>query len=354
MMVRYALYFLGLLLAMPALALTVLASVTPITVSGVVYLIGCWLMIVGLIVGRWQPKYQLALTVSGIITLGLVASMRLHHRHKQTSNTKVIVLPSANETRWINWLIDEADSVLFGEGMLHLMGGVTGREHDQMVSALSMAYAQARSTSGAFPSLCLSTFLGFQKPAAFDAIVIEPAVERSVPIGVVFLHGFMGNVVLQCWQIAQAVEKIGAITVCPSTSWSGDWWQPAGEAIVRATMRYLRGRGMERFYLGGFSNGGHGIGSLAPRLTTEPGLRGLFFIAGVYNGAAIRTTTLPVLIMQGVADERLPVAAARRFAGELGNQATYVELEADHFLIVKQSREVQAVLRTWLEGRESR
>ena len=336
---------------MPILALTILALVTPITASGVIYLLGCWLVAAGLIFAPWRPKYHLVLMVSGVMAIVLMAGVRLSFIRNQTSSAKVIVLPAATETRWVNWLIDEEDSVLFGEEIFYLTGGVTAHEHDNLVSALSAAYTDARSANGVVSAPFVSTYLGLQKPAAFDVIVIEPAVEHPAPIGVVFLHGFMGNVAIQCWQIAQAVGKLGAVTVCPSTSWVGDWWKPDGEASIRATLHYVRGRGIQRFYLGGYSNGGNGIGSLISTLAAEPGLTGLFFIAGTRDAIGVRETNLPVLVIQGRADERMSVEAARRFVDEVGKQAIYVELEADHFLIMKQPQLVQAAIGTWLEDR---
>ncbi len=349
---RYLLCLLGVVLALPALVLMLLTTVTPITLSGIVYLLGYGLIAAGLILSPWRPKYPLMLMISGVITIGLMAGIQLNRIPDQTSNIKVIVLPSAHETRWSNRLIDEEDSILFGEALLHLMGGVAGHEHAGIVSALSTTYAQARSTSGAFPSPVVSTYLGVQNPAAFDAVVIEPAVKQTSPVGVVFLHGFMGNVTLQCWQIAWAAEQIGATTVCPSTSAIGDWWQPAGEAIVRETLSYLRGRGIQRFYLGGFSNGGYGLSRLSTALAAEPGLQGFFFIAGASNGMAVREINLPVLVIQGSEDERVPVGSARQFAAALGKLATYVELDADHFLIMKQSEQVRKSLGAWLESQE--
>jgi len=347
---RLLLCFLGIALALPALGLVALAVVTSITLSGAIYLLGYGLLVTGLILSPWRPKYQRLLLISGVMTIGLVAGIQFSRSLRQASNIKDSVLPSAAEIRWVNWLIDEQDSVLFGEGLLHLMGGVTEREHAGLVAALSTGYAQANLTSGAFPSPVVSTYLGFQKPAAFDALVIEPTDEHLAPIGVVFLHGYMGNVTLQCWQIAQAARQIGALTVCPSTNWSGEWWQPDGEPIIRATLRYLRERGIQQFYVGGFSNGGYGLGRLSAVLATELGLKGLFFIAGVSNGTAVRATNLPVLVIQGIEDERMPVGLARQFVAELGTQATYVELEADHFLIMKQSEQLQASLGAWLKN----
>jgi alpha/beta superfamily hydrolase len=110
--------------------------------------------------------------------------------------------------------------------------------------------------------------------------------------------------------------------------------------------------GIRQIYLGGFSNGGSGVGRLISILADEPELRDLFFIAGARNAVDVRETKLPVLEIQGTNDERMRIDEARRFADEVGAQATYVELEADHFLIVKQPQLVQAAIRVWLEDQE--
>lgn len=342
----------GILLTLPALALTTLALFVPITVPGVIYLLGCWLIILGLICAPWRLKYLLLFATGGVVILALMAGVRLSLVRNQKPGVQVIVLPLVGETRWVNWLIDEQDAVLFGQEILYWLGGVTAREHANLVPALSAAYRDARAANGTVASPVISTYLGLQKPDAFDAVVIEPPAGRALPSGVVFLHGLMGNVAIQCWQIAQAVRELGAVTVCPSTSWIGDWWEPDGQAILRATFDYLRGRGIQRFYLGGYSNGGNGIGNLTSTLATEPGLRGLFFIAGVRGAIGVRETNLPVLVIQGREDERMPVEAARRFVDQVGKRANYFELDADHFLIMKQPRPLQSALGTWLRDRE--
>lgn len=343
----------GILAALPALVLTALALVTPISVSGIIYLLGYWLVAVGMMLAPWQPRYYLVPLAAGVAAIALMASARLGVFWNKPSSIEVMVLPSATPTRWVNWLVDEQDSLLFGEAIMYRLGGVTMHEHDGLVPALSGGYADARSAHGEFASPFMSTYLGLQRSSAFDAVVVEPAVEGPSPIGVVFLHGYMGNVSLQCWQIAQAASQAGAVTVCPSTSWIGDWWKPGGQAIVQAAFDYLRGRGIERIYLGGFSNGGVGIGSLIQSLASEPGLSGLFFIAGTHNAAGVRQTGLPVLVIQGTGDERMSAQVARQFVSDVGELAIYIELEADHFLIMKQSYQVQAAIRGWLDGREA-
>ena len=347
---RTLLFLTGILLAIPVLALTALALVTPVTISGGLYLLAGALLAVGLILAPWQPR-AFWVAFCGLIVMLAVAGVRFSLTRNEDSRLKVIVLPAAKETRLINALIDERDSLLFGELIMHLMGGVSSLEHKDIHPALSAAYQEATVANGVFPSPILSTYLGLQKPAAFDAVMVEPRIGQP-STGIVFLHGFMGNVAIQCWQIAQAVDRIGALTVCPSTSWIGDWWTPEGEAMVQATFRYLRGRGIQRIYLGGFSNGGNGVGNLIPMLASEQDLKGLFFIAGMRNASEVRETGLPVLVIQGTNDERIPVENARQFVGEIGEKATYVELEADHFLIIKQPRLVQEAIGNWLGSHE--
>src|ERR1041384_3374331 len=116
----------------------------------------------------------------------------------------------------------------------------------------------------------------------------------------------MGNVTAQCWEIAQAVRMFGAVTVCPSTDWRGDWWQPEGQGILQSTFAYLKGQEIQKFYLAGFSNGGISIGRLASKLKEEKELAGLIFIDGSDNGAGIKELGVPVLVLQGAQDERIP------------------------------------------------
>jgi len=353
MIYKYVLCMLGFILALPILILIAFAFVTPITMSGIGYLLACTLTISGLIMAPWKFKYHFLLIFSGVMATILITSVRLATgRQNTTSNLRMTMLPQGKETRWVSYIIDEQDSLIFGEALFHQIGGDSPTEHKGITSALYTAYSEMRAKVGIFPSPFASTYLNFQQPSTFDAIAIEPENKRHPEIGVVFLHGYMGNVTVQCWEIAQAVSKLGAVTICPSTGWRGEWWQPQGQAILQSTFRYLREQGIQRFYLGGFSNGGFGISRLASQLENEEDLIGLFFIDGIYDGASIRDTGLPVLIIQGAQDERMPVIEARRIAEIIGESGTYAELAGDHFLIMKQPDLVQNVLAEWLEDHE--
>jgi len=351
-MIKTILCLLGIILAAPLLVLSTLAVRLPISVSGIGYLFAGVMIVAGLILAAWLPKHYSALIIAGMFMLLLIPAIRIS-LGRQKSEMTMITLPQGKEASWLGYIIDEQDSVIFGEALFHFVGGTSEREHENIAQALHEAYSDMRNELGIFPSPVLGTYLNLQTPNAYDVLVIEPEVNHHADVGVIFLHGFMGNVTAQCWEVAQAVGQFGAVTVCPSTEWQGRWWEPQGEQILRSTFDYLRKRGIHKIYLGGFSNGGFGISRLVSKLKSEDELSGLIFIDGISDGAAIRDLGLPVLIVQGTQDERMPALEARRIAEIIGSLGTYVEIYSDHFLIMKQPKPVQNALAGWLENHQA-
>ena len=354
-MFRYFLSLLGVILALPALAVITLSLGLPITPSGVGYLLGGALATAGLILAPWTGRNSISLTITGILILSLVASVRLFIAEQQTNpSISMVALPQNKTTYWLNYVIDEQDSLIVGERLLNFVGGDSPHEHRGLASALHTDYSEMRRVQLVFPSPIVSTYLNLEGTNRFDAIIIQDEINRPPEFALVFLHGYMGNVTAQCWEIAQAVMRLDGMTICPSTGWQGNWLQPQGKGILQATFQYFREQGIQRFYLGGFSNGGISIGRLASQLKNEPGLSGLIFIDGFADGAGVRELGLPVLVVQGLQDERIPAAGARQFAQELGDLATYVEMDGDHFLIMKGPKSVQFAIANWLETLETR
>jgi pimeloyl-ACP methyl ester carboxylesterase len=354
-MFRYLLFFLGVILALPILAAIALSLGLPVTLSGVGYLLGCALVSAGLLLAPWTRRGSISITSIGILILALVAGIRLFIAGQPTKPyIKLGTLPQNITTHWINYVIDEQDSLIVGERMLNLIGGDSPAEHRGIASVLHTDYSELRRMQRIFPSPIVSTYLNLEGANHFDTITIQAGIHRPPEFALVFLHGYMGNVTAQCWEIAQALTNFPAMTVCPSADWQGARWQPQGKAILHATFQYLREQGIQRFYLGGFSNGGISIGRLASKIKNEPGLSGLIFIDGFANGADVREVGLPVLVLQGLQDERIPAAGARQFAQELGALGTYVEMEGDHFLIMKGPKSVRFAIEKWLETREAK
>ena len=350
---RTLLCLLGILLAIPFLGLVAMAFTLPVSLAGVIYLFCSGLAIMGLISAPFLPKLFPVLTLIGLIGVILTAGTRIFQLARPIdSSIQMLALPQAKTSSWVNALIDERDTIIFGETLFHLIGGDSRSEHENLTPAFSRVYSEMRK-EGMYPSPVISTYLNLQQPGHFDAVIIKPDKELPPSFAVVFLHGYMGNVTAQCWEIAQAIKILGGMTICPSTGWRGEWWQPEGQAIIQSTFEYMRGQGIQRFYLGGFSNGGFSIGRLASQWNDVPGVNGLIFIDGFVNGTSIRELGLPVLIIEGAQDERVGVMAARQFAAEVGDLGTYAELEGDHFLIMKQPEAVQLAITQWLEEQES-
>jgi pimeloyl-ACP methyl ester carboxylesterase len=354
-MLRYLLFLAGVILALPILAISALSFGLPVTISGIGYLLGSVLAAAGLILFPWAGRMSISITILGILLVTSVATVRLILvQQNPNPSIRMVALPQGKDTHWINTLIDEQDSLIVGEALFHRIGGDSADEHNGITSALHTDYSQIRGTQRVFSSPFVSTYLNLQRSTHFDAILIEPEINHPPEFALVFLHGYMGNVTAQCWEIAQAINSLGALTVCPSTDWRGDWWQPQGQAILQSTFEYLRKQGIQTIYLSGFSNGGISIGRLASQLRDEKGLRGLILIDGFDNGTGIRELGLPVLLLEGLQDERIPPAYARQVAAEIGDLGTYVELNGDHFLIMKQPASVQNALAKWLKIQESR
>jgi pimeloyl-ACP methyl ester carboxylesterase len=196
----------------------------------------------------------------------------------------------------------------------------------------------------------LVTYLNQQHPSAFDVVVAEAIGDTRPKRGIIFLHGYGGNFTLQCWLVGHAGERIGAITVCPSTGASGDWWSPQGAAILHQTLTYLQRRGVERIYLAGLSNGGIGASRLAQRFESD--LAGLILISGADPHA--RITRLPVLVVQGKNDERIPMSVAEQYVTAARATSTYLLLEGDHFVLLKQVDRVQSAIADWITRQEAR
>jgi pimeloyl-ACP methyl ester carboxylesterase len=347
-MLRYALCLLGIALSVPLFALIALAFSLPVTGTGMGYLLASTLVVAGLILAAWQTRYSALMVSAGVLGLLGVGGIRLVMAvQAQNTTLRVVTLPQGR-IRWSSYLIDEQDSLIFGEAIFHRIGGDSAAEHEHITAALQAAYFELKKMHPIFGSPFLGTYLNFQQPDAFEAVVIQPTALEHPEVAVIFLHGYMGNVTAQCWEIARAVGELGAVTICPSTDWTGQWWTPAGRAILSATFQNLREQGIGAFYIGGFSNGGFGVSRLAAQLAEEEGVRGLFFINGISDGAAIRETGLPILVIQATQDARVPVEGTRQIAQAIGDEAIYKELEGDHFLIMKRPRPVQEAIATWL------
>jgi len=335
----------GTFTALPLLAVLVLLPTTPITFVGSLYLLGCMLIVGGMISARWWRRSAI-LVLLGTSLLLVTLAVRLAF---PPSGARLVLMtfPGQSAPRLWNRIFNEQDVVLFGTRLAPYVGFLSSAENTGLFSALAERYATVHDMTPLSPFLL--TYANQQHPDAFDAVVAEPAGDAPPTRAIIFLHGYGGNFTLQCWLVAHAGERVGALTVCPSIGPSGDWWNPSGEATLRQTLTYLQQRGIERVYLAGLSNGGIGASRLAQRF--ESNLAGLILISGADPDAPI--TRLPVLAVQGAADERIPKQVVERYVAAVGATGTYVLLEGDHFVLLKHADQVQAAIADWILQRET-
>lgn len=344
---RYLAALAGVVAAIPLGLLLGLAFTTPITPVGALYLGLSLCAAVGLVTAPLRRARYRGLTRASLLLLLLLATLRIAWP-ATSPRVSLTALPSSAGTRWLNRLFDERDVVLFGERAGRLVGIISPLEDQALVPALAQAYQTMRSAGDTTLSPFLSTTLGQQRPEDFDTLIFAPSNGAPPRFGVVFLHGFGGNFTMQCWLVARAARPIGGLTLCPSTSWRGDWWTPQGERTLGETIAYLQRAGIAHIYLAGISNGGVGVSRLAPKLGSR--VRGLILISGSDPGAA--SANVPVLLIQGLQDERMPATLARQYSQRAGPLGAYYGVNGDHFVLLKQADAIGKVIADWLSEQE--
>jgi predicted esterase len=296
-----------------------------------------------MIFAPWGSRQSSTLILSGITIAVVTMAVRILFPPSGTT-MNLVTLPSQSGPRLLTRILNEQDIVLFGAQVAPYLGDISPLEKESLDVKFSLAFEEMRRQGVTPLSPFLTTYLNQQHPNRFDALITEPGSGAAPSTGIVFLHGFGGNFTLQCWLMAQAGDQINAITLCPSTGPIGAWWNPEGQAILRETISYLHQRGVERIYLAGLSNGAIGASRLADQFQQD--VAGLILISGADPNATM--TELPVLLLHGKDDERIPVTMMEGYASAAGDYASYHLFEGDHFLLLKQADQVQTVMINWM------
>lgn len=333
---------------MPLLVLLSLLPETPVSPLGIIYLLSYILIVMGMLFAPLGLRRSFAfILMGGILALATIA-IRIAFP-AAGSRLDMITLPGKSGPRLLNRVLNERDAVLFGTQVSPYFGFITSNEKKSLVTVFSQAYKDMN-TYGATPlSPFLMTYLNQQRPDAFDVVIAKPDSETSPKNAIIFLHGYGGNFTIQCWLVAKPGFSINALTVCPSTGVNGQWWTPQGQAILQETLTYVKQQGIRRIYLAGLSNGAIGASRLADQF--EDDLVGLILISGADPTATI--TELPILVLYGQNDERIPASMVEQYVLVAGPNATYRSFEGDHFLLLKQADQEQKVIADWLVAQET-
>jgi len=343
---RYLSFALGTLIGIPLLGLLLLLPLRGLSFGAIVYLLSGVLIVIGMVCTiRWTRLSSMLVWIGSLLVLGTTLIRILFP--PSASQLRLVTLPGPAPSRFVNRIFNEQDIVLAGARFGPYLKLISPREANSLIPAFSHAFHEMKQFDATPLSPFLATYLGQQGVEKFDLVVAEP---RTVPkSGIIFLHGFGGSFTVQCWLVAKVGYQINAITVCPSTSPSGHWWNSQGQSILQETIFYLRQRGVKRIYLAGLSNGGIAASRLANQFQSD--LAGLILISGADPSSVI--AQLPALVITGESDERIPVSMIERYVAVSGTRATYHRFDGDHFLLLKQTNLVQKAIVDWLVEQEA-
>jgi hypothetical protein len=335
-------------MSLPLFGILFLTPLTSISFVGIVYLFSGLLIVVGMACAPWRTRLSFVLVLLGSALALVTITARILFAEND-SGLRILTLPSQSGPRLLNRIFNEQDIVLLSARFGPFAGFISPTEAQSLIPAFSSTFREMRQFGATSLSPFLTTYLGQEHPNNFDLVVAEPASAITPRSGIIFLHGYGGNFTVQCWLVAKAGYWIDAITVCPSTSPSGQWWNTRSQSILQETIAYLRQRGVERIYLAGLSNGAIGASRLADQFQKD--LTGLILISGADPNAVI--TELSTLVIQGRSDERIPVAMIERYVMIAPQKTTYRLFEGDHFVLLKQADQVQEAIGNWLIEQES-
>lgn len=306
-----------------------------------------WALAVGLLLlGGGALARQRRILAAGA-TLVLVPWLLRVWLVQGDEHTTLLTLPNGDGARLLSRLYPESDGALAAAALLSWRESLRDPEAAKFPDILQHAYARTEPPASRLPTPAIATYLGLQRPQAFDAVLIRPPEQRVSPdAAVVFLHGYAGNFYVYCWEMAQAAAAANLVTICPSTGPRAAWWEPSGAETLVHTLDYAHRIGMNRIYLAGLSNGAAGASELS--LTYRDRLAGVVLVSGA---RAARAPSLPVLVIQGATDQMMPAASARAYARGKTN-VQYHERPGGHFIFLSDSTGVRPVIARFLSGLE--
>jgi dienelactone hydrolase len=222
-----------------------------------------------------------------------------------------------------------------------LLSRVVARLSASELLSYSQAFAGPMSELPPVPNALVLT----SSDATLRRLVVEPTGEGKLPC-VVFLHGFGGLSSAYVRVLERALP--GVVIVAPALDVAARWDSERGHRVVERTLETLPARAdRQRTVLVGLSNGAVFGARYAPRF------KGAVLVSGV---GATGATKVPVLVVAGDRDERIPIDLVRDLVLELREQGVAVELDvvhgADHALLFTHAEHwARAVLRLMNERR---
>lgn len=266
----------------------------------------------------------------------------------------------------LSHLVPELDQLKFGTFVMgsadsHLAKSGTGRLRELVLNIYHEADQDPafRESSSALGFCYEDMLLGERDLLHFYQYVPRQLGREHYPV-LIFLHGSLGNFKGYTWVLRRFADQTGIAIIAP-TFGAGDWRKDRHGAVLRQVLEYAATQpelDARRPYLGGISNGGMGV----TRALVRGGApwAGVVLISPVIEQKIIQKAEfiqhargLPILIIHGEVDDRIPAPIIRQLAQEMrGNGAAVTESYypgEDHFLLFSQPEAVVADMVDWRE-----
>lgn len=248
-------------------------------------------------------------------------------------------------------LADEGETALAGLATCSALGLIHGREQAALDRLLRHDYARLETSPllGGGPNAALIRGSADQT----RALIWEPRGSEQLP-GLVFLHGFGGQLTLYLQALIDSPLGERSIIVAPFLDTEGRWWTPGGEEVLRSMVeRHLPARvDRNRVFLIGLSNGAVGAARLSQREELRRQLAGVILISGTAQPVADDLHGYRGLVISGRDDPRFSgsgviqdVDAYRRRGADM----TVRMIDGDHFIILSRQEEVTEAIDQWID-----
>jgi predicted esterase len=262
-------------------------------------------------------------------------------------------------------LVPEIDQLKLGTFVMEKLDGPlaasgTARLRDLVLKVYREANGDPafRETGSALGYVYEDLFLGERELLHFYQYVPRQLKRERYPV-LIFLHGAFGNFKGYSWVLKRFSDQTGIAVIAP-TFGGGDWRNDRKGLVMKEVLAYCATQpelDTGRMYLSGLSNGGMGVSRQLARGGTK--WAGVVYFSPVIEAQVIQKPEfiqaakgLPILIIHGEEDDRIPFAAIKELAGVLrANGAVVTERyypAEDHFLVFSQPEAVVGDVVGWL------
>jgi len=358
-----------LLTVLPAAGLAILLLISTVTLSGA--LVGAGVLIFWLAfpwIGseragvRWFNRIGSGLGLSLLIAAWLFVPPG---KSPQQAKFASIYEGPAKFRSWVpSQLVPEIDQHLMGSRVFTGVDPfIDGKQAKRLRRSLKKIYLPMRddpefAATGNAMGVCYHSLAFGQRKSGQRYEYIPESDSREPMPAILFLHGSLGNFKGYLWVWKQFADENGVAIVAPSFG-RGEWREDGGIRVI--TDAFGKCRKDSRIFLAGLSNGGAGVTIAIPEVGDQ--VAGLIYLSPVLEPAALNQPhvlksleSIPVLLISGVDDRRIPVSNLRQNVRALKANGTeiqsqYIENE-DHFLFFSQPEIVIENITTWYRGRQ--